>query len=50
MGGTTTGDDDDDRVSLEPLDPEMALQALLRVKPEDEPTGKLENDREAPTE
>ncbi len=50
MGGTTTGDDDDGRVSLAPLDPETALRALLRVKPADEPTSEPENDREAPTE
>ncbi len=37
MGGTTTGDDDDGRVSLAPLDPETALRALLRVKPDERP-------------
>ena len=29
--------DDEERVSLAPLDPETALRALLRVKPDDPP-------------
>lgn len=37
MEAVTEQPQDEDRVSLAPLDPEDALRALLAVDPEDEP-------------
>lgn len=40
--------DDDDRISLAPLDPEQALRALLQVDPESEPVeGRPSEDADA---
>jgi|Tabmets5t2r1_1033131.scaffolds.fasta_scaffold271923_2 hypothetical protein len=40
--------DDDDRVSLAPLDPEQALRALLKVDPESKPAEDRPEDTRGP--